>query len=130
MNKKNKNGFTLIELIVVIAIISVVITIAIPRLSTYISTAQNVSARAGAKNVYSAIMAYDADNMSSKLPTNYTNEMLEPYLDDNAIIVDAWPKNKNEYYIAYYPSNKPPKFRMFYYDPSVGGNIGIFEFYR
>lgn len=62
LRKKNQKGFTLIELMIVIAIIGILAAIAIPNFISYRKRAYERSAHADVKNVYTAAMAYLTDN--------------------------------------------------------------------
>ncbi|MGA8180178.1 MAG: prepilin-type N-terminal cleavage/methylation domain-containing protein, partial [Desulfobacterales bacterium] len=73
LRKKDQKGFTLIELMIVIAIIGILAAIAIPNFLAYRTKGQNSAAKAEAKNFYQTAMAYFADTTTSGTTINNTD---------------------------------------------------------
>jgi type IV pilus assembly protein PilA len=67
MSERNEKGFTLIELMIVIAIIGILAAIAIPQFSAYRVRAYNASAEADVRNLATSQEAYFVDH------SKYTN---------------------------------------------------------
>jgi len=62
LKRKSNKGFTLIELMIVIAIIGILAAIAIPQFSAYRVRAFNAAANSDIRNGRTALEAYYADN--------------------------------------------------------------------
>jgi type IV pilus assembly protein PilA len=60
--KRNQGGFTLIELMIVIAIIGILAAIAVPQFSLYRAQSYNASSKADLKVAYTAAQAFFVDN--------------------------------------------------------------------
>lgn len=77
---KSRQGFTMIELVVVVLIVGIMAAIAVPRMSANATTAKQNSAKQSLATVRNAIELYKADN-SSYPPDNTTLvTVLKPYL--------------------------------------------------
>lgn len=81
LRKGKREGFTLIELMIVIAIIGILSAIAVPNFLSYRARAQNAAAEEEADNFYNAAMSHYADDggattfSASSLPNNFAKNV-------------------------------------------------------
>jgi type IV pilus assembly protein PilA len=74
LRKNDQKGFTLIELMIVIAIIGILAAIAIPNFLSYRTKGQNSAAVAEAKNFYQTTLAYFADTTTTGMTVEAADE--------------------------------------------------------
>ncbi|WP_217569855.1 type II secretion system major pseudopilin GspG [Mesorhizobium sp. GbtcB19] len=101
-DNEGEAGFTLVELLVVLAIIALIATLVAPQVLRYLGSARTSAAKAQIKNIESALELYYVDN--AKYPSN--DEGLKalvtappgdthwngPYLKTTTGLTDPWGK--------------------------------------
>ena len=89
LTKTRKNGFTLIEMIVVIAIIAVLIALVAPLMTKYIATAKQAKADGAAKSIYTAAEAVIAEETlkgTTSFDASSVASAAKDYIDNKATI--------------------------------------------
>ena len=122
---KKKLGFTLIEIIIVIAIIGLVLGVAIPSVSIYRRRTKEAKARADIESLGIAIKMYQLDNET--YPDDLVSDLQDVYMEfkeDEVVggqFVDPW----GEAYRYRAPgSNNTSSFDIYSYGPDREDDSG------
>lgn len=98
-----QEGFTLVELLVVLAIIALVATLAAPQVLRYLGSARSDAAQAQIRNIESALELFYIDNLRyptseeglaalSEAPVELQPRWNGPYLKNADVLKDPWGK--------------------------------------
>ena len=95
LSKKKKKGFTLVELIIVIAIIAILAAIAIPKMGAVRESANSKDDLAAAKNISTIVATQIADgSTSTDLDITDVDATIKGKLDGSAIAKTGGASNK------------------------------------
>lgn len=112
--QNNKKGFTLIELVIVIAILAILALILIPAMSGYISSADSSKYQADARSVYTAASVVvaetdDADKINA-------NTVKKSNIDTSKAKIDVKHDEGVVKYIQYTPIKNGKDGKAIYFD--------------
>ena len=116
MKKTNKKGFTIVELVIVIAVIAILAAVLIPTFSGVVEKANHSSVKSAARNCYTELMAATDANIAtietSKIDT--TNTTYGKYLTETGVAAVKYTSNtavqfqvtlgSTNYVVTYNPS--------------------------
>lgn len=116
MKKNNKKGFTLVELVIVVAVMAVLVAVAIPTVGSIVGTAEEATAESNARTIESIIKLAEANDKDGD--TDLSESEVAQALYDAKLGISA-------------ESNTDTK-ATFYYTPATGavvpakstGNVG------
>lgn len=89
MKKLNKKGFTIVELVIVIAVIAILAAVLIPTFATVIDKANKSAAVSAAKNAYTAYLAEDKANIIAGKDLKIFTGKYEVSVTDNKLVDNA-----------------------------------------
>ena len=116
MKKNNKKGFTLVELVIVVAVMAVLVAVAIPTVGSIVDTAEDATAKSNARTIESIIKLAEANNEDGD--TELTEQEVAQALYDAKLGISAESATDTK--------------ATFYYAPATGavvpakstGNVG------
>ena len=102
--KKNMSGFSLVELMVVVAIIGILATLALPRLKVFQAKARQAEARTNLKQIFTLEEAYAGDNDEyvnlSPIPSSLEDDKPECKNNSLGFIVTPCSKARYQYEVT------------------------------
>ena len=101
MRKNNKKGFTLVELVIVVAVMAVLVAVAIPTVASIVGTAEDSVAKSNARTIESVIKLAEANNTDGD--TELSAEEVAKAVYEAKLGIDG-----------------DSKVFVFYYDPTSG----------
>lgn len=94
---KNKKGFTLVELIIVIAILGILTAIAVPKFSGFTTKAKTSADAANIKTIQNAVHVYEAEKGAYPQDVAAMKKLVETYLNNE--VPDVKSDENNEFYM-------------------------------
>jgi prepilin-type N-terminal cleavage/methylation domain-containing protein len=95
-NKRKMKGFTIIELVAVIAIVLIMASMIVPRVTGYTQTANNTKYFMDAKNIAQAVEIYNANKSSDKIngvtKLDIVKSKLMPTTEGSEKYLSSWPE--------------------------------------
>jgi prepilin-type N-terminal cleavage/methylation domain-containing protein len=105
VHQRNRGGFTLIEIMLVVVIIGILAAVAVPRLGSNLAKAQINATRGTIKSIDTSIDSYMLEH-SAKLPPSLTDIM--PYLKNaKTVPKDGWGMD-----FAYTPNHSDGSYKI------------------
>lgn len=90
MKNNNKKGFTLVELVIVVAVMAILVAVAIPTVSSITSTAQTAVDNSNARTIESMIKLEVANTAAAQgTNTTVTTTIVQAALDDADLGIES-----------------------------------------
>jgi len=116
--KRGQKGFTLIELMIVIAIIGILAAIAIPQFTQYRKRAYDASAKADLKSAYTAAQAWFNDNPTGSISASTAEMVANGYKESTGVTTTVTGGNISTFAIRTHHAQGTKN-----YDITAGGTL-------